>query len=200
MKPLLTIFFICLAKLVFSPSTELGIFQGRTGVGSPRIPGSIIYDNKTQKYLIGGSGQNIWGKHDDFHFVWKKMRGNFILNSRHAFKGKGTNPHRKTGWMVRKTLEPNSPYADAAVHGEGLTSLQFRRAVDSATEEIKSVLSAPDVLQLERRGDTLIMSAAKYGEPLQVTGKLQLDLGNEVYVGLFISSHEVNIFEQAEFS
>src|SRR2546421_1321247 len=200
MKLLLTFVLLCLGQLVFSQSTELGIFQGRTDVGNPRIPGSIKYDNKTQKYLVGGSGQNIWGKHDDFHFVWKKMKGNFILNSRHIFKGKGTNAHRKTGWMVRQTLEPNSPYADAAIHGDGLASLQFRRAADGETEEIKSALIAPDVVQLERRVDALTMSAAKYGEPLEVTGKLQLNLGNEVYVGLFISSHEENVFEQAEFS
>ena len=133
MKLLLTFVLLCLGQLVFSQSTELGIFQGRTDVGNPRIPGSIKYDNKTQKYLVGGSGQNIWGKHDDFHFVWKKMKGNFILNSRHIFKGKGTNAHRKTGWMVRQTLEPNSPYADAAIHGDGLASLQFRRAADGET-------------------------------------------------------------------
>jgi hypothetical protein len=50
---------------------------------------------------------------------------------------------------VRRTLDAGSPYVDATVHGDGLTSLQFRRAAGAATEEIPSTLKAPDVIQLE---------------------------------------------------
>ena len=67
-----------------------------------------------------------------------------------AFHGDGVDPHHKLGWMVRSSLETNSPHANAAVHGDGLTSLQFRRTAGGATEELKSELTGADVIQLER--------------------------------------------------
>ncbi|HYJ37532.1 MAG TPA: biopolymer transporter TolR [Chitinophagaceae bacterium] len=200
MKSLLAAGLLLSSQLAFSQSAQFGVFQGRTDVGNPKIPGTLKYDNKTGEYLISGSGQNIWGAHDDFHFVWKKMKGNFILNASQKFKGKGKNPHRKIGWMVRQSLDPNSAYADAAIHGDGLTSLQYRKSANSETEEVQSKLKAPGIIQFERKGNTFIMSTAIAGEPLQEAARLDLDLGNEVYVGLFITSHEEQVSEQALFS
>ncbi|MDZ7371719.1 MAG: biopolymer transporter TolR, partial [candidate division KSB1 bacterium] len=105
-----------------------------------------------------------------------------------------------TGWMIRTALTPDSPYADAVVHGDGLTSLQFRRAFGNDTEEIKAEITAPDILQLERSGDRITMRAAHFGAPLQQTGSLELALGDTIYAGLFICSHEADVFEQARIS
>ena len=194
---------VCTVVMIFTTSFQkinLGIFQGHTDVGNIKIPGKVQYNAQTKQYTIGGSGQNMWFGHDDFHFVWKKMKGDFVLKANMQFKGKGVNAHRKIGWMVRHSLEPNTPYADATVHGDGLTSLQFRRNIDADTEEVTADIKAPDVLQFERKGDTFIMYAAKKGEPLHETGRVELKLGAEVYVGLFICSHEEKVYEEAVFT
>jgi len=112
------------------------------------------------------------------------MEGDFLLRTRAKFLGEGTNAHRKVGWMIRHSLEPNTPYADAVVHGDGLTSLQFRRVVDGLTEEVTAEMTAPEVIQLERKGNTISMSVAKSGMPMKQTGSIELNLGNKVYVGL----------------
>ncbi len=39
----------------------------------------------------------------------------------------GSHPNRKAFLMFRQTLDPDSMYADAAVHGSGETALQYRR-------------------------------------------------------------------------
>ncbi len=114
-------------------------------------PGFATYIPSTQQYVIGGAGYNIWLDHDEFHFAWKKMKGDFILYTRAEFVGwKGVEEHRKVGWMVRKTLDGNSPHINAVEHGDGLTSLQFRRTAGAKTEEIKSKITKADVIQLER--------------------------------------------------
>lgn len=179
---------------------SLGLFEGHTDIGTVKIPGTVHFDSKTQIYTVGGSGKNMWFAHDDFHFVWKKIKGDFVLFARMQFKGKGTNPHRKMGWMVRQHLEPNSVYADAAVHGDGLTSLQYRSAADSNTLEKRAGITAPDFVQLARKGKVFILSGAKQGAPLQELARLELELGDEVYAGLFICSHDENTFEEAVFS
>jgi TolB protein len=200
MKYLLFAIALLQNQSIFSQHNDSGIFKGHNDIGNVKIPGSFSYNDETQQYAISGSGQNVWFNHDDFHFAWKKIKGDFILDAQIQFKGKGTNAHRKIGWMVRHSLEANTPYADGAIHGDGLTSLQFRRSIDSNTEEIKATITGPDVIRFERKGNTYRFLAAKFGEPLQECGKLELNLGNELYAGLFICSHEENISEEAVFS
>jgi TolB protein len=171
-----------------------------TDVGNCEIPGWINFDPNSGVYRIGGSGKNMWFKQDDFHFVCKKMSGDFILTAQFRFMGDGVDPHRKVGWMVRQTLDSNSPYADAVVHGDGFTSLQYRTECDADTKEIPGKITAPNILQLEKIGNTFFMRAAKFGEPLQTTGVIDVVLGDSAFVGLAMCSHNAQVFEEAEIS
>ncbi len=78
--------------------------------------------------MLTGSGDNIWFGEDQFHFAWKKLKGDFILRADVRFIGEGSHEHRKAGWMIRRDLETGSPHVSATVHGDGLTSLQYRTA------------------------------------------------------------------------
>ncbi|HEU5099422.1 MAG TPA: hypothetical protein VFU22_10405 [Roseiflexaceae bacterium] len=180
-------------------SNPFGLFEQHADVGIVRRPGSCAYDDQRQVYTIEGSGANVWGEHDDFQYLWRRMTGNFILSARAAFVGTGVDPHRKLGWMVRASLDPGSPNVNAAVHGDGLTSLQFRRAAGAPTEELRFAIGGPDVIQLERRGDSYIMSAAHFGDPLVAEQVTDIVLGDEVYVGLYVCSHNDDVSEQATF-
>src|SRR5258706_11212523 len=66
----------------------LGLFEGQSDVGKVNQPGSVVYDDDKEEYTVAGSGTNMWADHDEFHFVWKRMKGNFILTARTAFIGK----------------------------------------------------------------------------------------------------------------
>jgi Tol biopolymer transport system component/regulation of enolase protein 1 (concanavalin A-like superfamily) len=178
----------------------IGIFDGQTDVGTVKHAGSAQYDAKLQQYHLTGSGQNIWATHDDFHFVWKKMKGDFILRTNAAFIGKGVELHRKVGLMIRSTLDSNSKHINAVVHGDGLTSLQYRKTVSGVTEEKKSSITAADVIQLERKGNTYTMSVARKGDLFVTEEVSDLDLGDDVYVGIFICSHNADVSENATFS
>src|ERR1700761_7737763 len=206
MKKKLPLLFICflLGAALFSQNanaqTSIGIFDSQSDVGPVKNKGNATYDNATQQYHLEGAGTNIWATHDEFHFVWKKMKGDFILRTNAAFIGKGVEDHRKIGLMVRSSLDTNSKHINAVVHGDGLTSLQYRRTISGVTEEMKSTLTHADVIQLERRGNTYIMSVARKGETF-ISEKLDdLDLGDDVYVGLFICSHNPDVSEKAVFN
>jgi TolB protein len=182
---------------------QVGAFDGHGDIGRPSRRGSASYVPLRQEYRLAGSGQNMWGDHDDFHFVWKRMTGNFILSARARFIGKAGDPHRKIGWMIRSSLETSSPHVSAVVHGNGLASLQFRRTIGATTEEEKSADSIPDpdaIIQLERRDGAYVMSVARFGDTLatqQVTG---IALPDTVYVGLFVCAHNDSVVEHATFS
>lgn len=192
--------FIILNQKAIAQTSSLGIFDNQSDVGIVKHKGGLKYDPELQQYHLEGSGANIWATSDAFHFVWKRMKGDFILRTNAAFIGKGVEAHRKIGLMVRSTLDSNAKHINAVVHGDGLTSLQYRKTVGGITEEKKSGITAADVIQLERKGNTFTMSVAHKGDMFVTEEISDLDLGDEVYVGIFICSHNANVTEKAIFS
>jgi TolB protein len=179
---------------------QLGEFTARSDVGHPSQAGSSSYDEKTGTYLLSGSGANVWATRDAFHFLSRSLKGDFILTARGHLLGKGVEAHRKFGWMIRSSLDSSSAHVSAVVHGDGLTSLQFRRTTGAVTEEVKSSLTRADVIQLERRGTTYIMSVARYGDTLSAVQTTDIALGDEVNVGLFVCAHNDTVVERAAFT
>ncbi len=198
LKKLLVVL-VLLFSLFSSIAQKTGIFEGRSDVGDVLHAGTVNYTKDNQQYELSGSGANIWFKHDELNFVWKQMKGNFILQARGVLLGKGTDPHRKFGWMVRTSLDSTSAMICATVHGDGLTSLQYRKATHTDVAETRSSLKGPDVVQLERKGTTYIMSVAHYGEPFVTENISDLSLGDDVYVGLFICAHNKDVVEKVSF-
>lgn len=173
-----------------------GIFEGQSDVGDVKIEGSVAYDRQDDEYVLGGAGENIWFNKDEFHYLWNILEGDFTLYAKMRFTGDNPEPHRKGGWMIRQGLDPNAPHVSAAVHGDGLTSLQYRDKINGNISEIRAEIEGPEVIQLERRGNKYIMKAAKEGNPLEVVAEYELDMGNSVYAGLFVCSHNEYNFQQ----
>lgn len=175
----------------------IGIFENQFAIGDTK-QGSAVYNAQDQEYTIEGSGNNIWFNHDGFQYVCRQMDGDFILRCNASFIGKGVEAHRKLGWMIRSSLDSTSACASVAVHGDGLTSLQYRKENNDSMMEVKAKLTGADVIQLEKRGNTYIMSVAHKGE-IFTEDSVQLDLGDKVYAGLFVCSHNPTITEKAVF-
>ena len=188
-----------LYSFTFSQQKAVGQFEHHEDVGKPAKPGSVVYDGAKQTYKITGSGTNMWAGRDEFHYVWKRMKGNFILRARVDFLGNGVDPHRKIGWIVRQSLDADSPHANATVHGDGHASLQIRRRKGAETERVNFTAQRPDVIQLERKGNTFTMSVANFGETFIKPESFEVPLGDEVYVGLYVCSHNKDVYETAVF-
>lgn len=188
-----------LFNAVYSQNSSPGIFRGHSDIGNPKLPGSVIYNPVSEEYIIEGSGYNIWFERDEFHYLWRQMKGDFILTARIEFIGNGVEAHRKIGWMIRNDLSSTSPHVSAVVHGDGLTSLQYRRADSAQTEEVKSEDLAPEIIQLERSGSNYYMSTASGNNPFKTVKIENINLNKKVFVGLFICSHNADITEKAYF-
>jgi TolB protein len=178
----------------------IGEFERSADIGSPGIAGRSSYNPISQEYQLSAGGVNMWDRRDEFHFAWRTITGDFILQARVQFVGAGTDPHRKAGLMIRRTQDDDAPYVDAMIHGDGLTSLQFRRSKGGLTEERQSAVKGADVLQLERKGNSYILSAAKFGDPFSVVRVEDLELGDQTLVGLALCSHNADVAERAIFS
>jgi hypothetical protein len=180
---------------------KLGLFESHGDIGETPRKGDIELTGR--EYRITGGGANIWAATDAFHYVWKKVSGDMVLTADVHFIGSGAVAHRKAALMIRRSLDADSAYADVALHGDGLTSLQFRPSAGALTQEIKqeakSDLSGPVRLRIELRGGSFTMFVGRPGDPLTSTGPATVILSDPVYVDLAVCSHDANVLETAVF-
>lgn len=199
--PLLALFAsVALATSSLAADPEsVGDFDYAGDVGSPALEGSASYDADAQVYTLSGAGTNMWGDRDEFQFAYNKLKGDFIVRATIEFVGEGVDPHRKMGIIARNSLDPDSEYADACVHGDTLSSLQFRESKGGETDQIVLNSYHPTEIEFQRQGDTFTFSAARFGETYKSVSK-KLTLNEELYVGLFLCSHRADVMETAKFS
>lgn len=201
-----TIFFcgclLIVSQLLRAQQEPVGIFQQSADVGKPKLTGSASFDESTQTYTLRGGGYNIWFGRDEFQYLYNTLKGDFILTANFEFVGKGTDPHRKIGWMVRSDTDDNATHVTAVSHGDGLTVLQWRLLPGALMRDPQDEIFTPkknfQIIQLERKGKVFTMRVAHPGEPLQVVGSHEMEeMPDEVLAGLFICSHNENVLEEA---
>ena len=81
----------------------------------------------------------MWAQRDEFQFVWKRLTGDFILQARVELRRRG----RRSAPQGRldRSGQPSTPTrrtSTRVVHGDGLTSLQFRRRRARSPSRVES--------------------------------------------------------------
>ena len=203
-RPCVVLFALSLTRPLSAQSApaSLGAFQNHSDVGTVLHPGSAQYDAIKRTYTVTGSG-DMGSTSDAFQLAWKHVSGDIALTADISFSRTGGNTHRKAVLMIRQSLDADSPYADVALHGDGLTSLQYRDAKSSITHEIQSNISAPHRLGIEKRGDFVYVFLAAAGEPLRPSGaSIKLPLQGAFYVGIGVCSQDKDkdVVEKAIFT
>ena len=189
-----------LSNFAGAQTKPLGLFTGQAEVGPVKLKGDVQFDVQSKQYIISGSGADVFFTRDELHYVFKKIKGDFTLRANGAFIGADTHIYGKFGLMVRQSLDSDAAQVNAVVHGNKLTALQYRRTAGDSTYEQRTDVETAEVLQLQRKGNTYIMRVSRKGQPLGAEKKIELNLGDEVYVGLFICSHVPDKIKKAVFS
>jgi hypothetical protein len=181
-------------------AARLGTFQHHKDIGATPKKGKAKYNAKKGEYVITGGGANIWAKTDAFQYLFKKISGDVTLTADVHFLGQGVEAHRKAVLMIRQSLDPDSAYADVALHGVGLTSLQYRPSAGADTQEIQSKVNAPAEIRIERHGNQFTIGAGPQGGELTTSGPVTVNLQDPVYIGLGVCSHNAAVLETAVFA
>ena len=182
-------------------SVELGpLFQQNADVGPVGREGSVSFDAGRDTYTVSGSGANIWGTEDAFHFVWTPVAGDLRMTARVSFTEEEGDPHRKAGWMVRESGDADAAYVDVAVHADGLIALQFRRVTGGPTEEVRAITTGAAQAVLERTADVFSLSVMDSRGEVEPVGAVRVALPATALAGLFVSSHQDGRLATAEFS
>jgi Tol biopolymer transport system component len=182
-------------------TSNLGIFERAQDIGPVNHAGSAVFQPDQATYTLRGSGENMWFAQDAFHFLWKQASGDLALAATIAFEGKGTDPHRKACLLFRQDLEPDSVYVDVALHGDGLTSLQFRTEKGGPTREVQANLKAPRRFRLDKKGKYVRLFLTFGDGPADYSGAaVRLELADPFYVGLGVCAHNKDTIESARFT
>ena len=183
----------------------VGIFDDHTDIGNPKIKGDAGYDEKTQTYNLAGGGYNIWFNRDEFHFLYKKISGDFILTADFDFTGDTVNAvgHRKIGWMIRESTDEGAASINSCKHIDGLIVLQWRpyrgMFMRDPEDELFYAKKGGQTIQLQRIGKLVTMKIAHPGEPLQLVGSHVMDdMKDDVLAGIYILSHDSNAIAHAK--
>ena len=184
-----------------TPPAAIGLFESHEDVGDVLYEGSVDHDAAKGSYTLTGSGENMWAATDAFQFVWKKISGDVSLSADISFPEAGGDPHKKAFLIIRQSLDADSAYADVALHGNGLTSLQARDEKGAATHEIQSNISGPKRVRLQKIGQYFYMYVSGAGDDLRFAGgSIRVKLEEPFYIGIGVCAHDKDATETAVFS
>ena len=160
----------------------------RRDIGSPQIAGRSTYSSGT--FTITASGSDIWGTSDQFHFVYQPVTGDVEIVARIA--SITTQAHRwaKSGVMIRESLTAQSPHA--TMIGSAAAGYAFQRRAQTAGSSDSTAGPAsnpPGWVRLVRKGDLFSAYYSTNGVNWQLVGSDTIPMGDTVYVGLPMTSH-----------
>ena len=130
------------------------IAQEITGsdVGGPAAAGSYTVDEGV--YTVRGSGVDIWGTADSFHYVYTRWIGDGEITARVASMT-NTNSWAKVGVMIRETLDGGSRNVFSYITPGSGKAIQNRSQTGQGSVHSNTPgYSAPQWVRLVRQGDT----------------------------------------------
>jgi hypothetical protein len=178
---------------------ELSIwFRGITG-----SVGSFI-EGPTGTYTMTGSGTDITGPSDEFHFAYKMLNGAGSIVAK-VESIQNTNQWAKAGVMIRETLDPGSAHAMTFVTPAQGVVYEYRIATgaDNAGAAAQQTgVTAPHWVKIERTiSGSFIASQSTNGTTWQPLGTpANIQMSANVYIGLALTSHDAALTCEAVLS
>ncbi|HZE98511.1 MAG TPA: PQQ-dependent sugar dehydrogenase [Planctomycetota bacterium] len=167
-------------------------------VGTVGVPGSAGIAGGTS--TVKGSGADIWGTMDAFHFLYRPLAGDGTLTAR-VSSVQNTDVWAKAGVMVRDALAPDSRHAFMAITPGNGAAFQRRTAMGGAsTTTAGPAVVAPYWVRLVRSGNTLTGSVSNDGSAWTTLGSDTIPMGALVNAGLAVTSHNNSALCTATFT
>jgi len=183
--------------------------------GLPASVGSFT-EGPVGTYTITAGGTDIWGTADEFHYAYKTLTGGGSIEAK-VLSVQNTDPWAKAGVMIRETLEAGSKFAavyimPTNIDGSATEGCRFQARTDTdigATSDTgvetaeQTAITAPYWVKLERSvGGAFRGYYSSDGTNWQSMSwnPQSISMTSDVYVGLALTSHNVNAVGEAKFS
>jgi hypothetical protein len=186
-----------------------------TDIGAAIKAGTVSV-NKNEINIVA-AGSDIWGKHDEFHFGYKKLQGDFDLSVQ-ILSLSAAHKYTKAGIMARTDLSDSSQHVFFQVfpdntprnNNNGGCEFQYRlekgremKAIypDPKTAGNQFNVAFPDTwIGLRRRGDVFESYFSNDNKTWRLYSTFTLKMPDELLVGLAVTSHNKTDFTTARFA
>ncbi|MFE0558914.1 PQQ-dependent sugar dehydrogenase [Paenibacillus sp. NPDC058910] len=157
-------------------------------IGSPSVKGNASYDPTADQFSVSGAGKDIWGKSDQFNYVYQPWTGDGAII---ALVSSQTNSHEfaKAGIMIRETLNADSKHVDLLLTPSNGFTFQYRAETGGTSQSEKIASTSPAWIKLERKGNVIKGYVSNNGLNWGDLGNVTLNMNASLYVGLAVSSH-----------
>jgi len=165
------------------------------------IPATVGSFTAGPPMKMTAAGADIWGTADQFHYAYKQFSGVGSITAR-VVSVSNTNAWAKAGVMIRESLAANSAYANVVVSPTSGVAFQRRTGTGaSAAGDTQAGIAAPQWVRLTRSGNIFTAEYSANGTTWTALGTpLTVMMGNDVYIGLCLTSHAAAAACTAEFS
>jgi hypothetical protein len=185
-----------------------------TDIGASTKTGNATFNKDEIKIIAGGN--DIWGKHDEFHFGYKKLKGDFDLSIK-VLSLVATDKYTKAGIMARVDLSDSSQHVFYQVFPDnsprnknnGGCEFQYRlvkgdemKAIypDLKTAGNQFNVAFPNTwIRLKRQGDVFESYFSNDNKTWRLYSSFTLKMPGELFVGLAVTSHNKTDYTTAEF-
>jgi hypothetical protein len=170
-------------------------------VGAVGAAGSSTFDGTT--YSVTGSGADIWGTADEFHFAQTTMSGDFEFTASVPYV-QNVNRWTKAGLMIRDGAAPSARHASifATPTTERGVAFQRRPTAGGTSVHTAGPAAAPPVWLRLRREGNVIRAFSRISEtaPWTLIGSQTFSaLPDSLSVGLAVTSHVDGTLAEARF-
>ncbi len=171
--------------------------------GYPGSVGSFV-EEPAGTYTMTGSGTDITGTADEFHFAYKMLNGAGSIVAK-VESIDNTNEWAKAGVMIRETLEPESAHAMTFVTPAQGVVYEYRistGAENAGAAGQQTGITAPYWVKIDRSiAGTFTASHSTNGTTWQPLGiPVNIQMSANVYIGLAVTAHDAALTCEAVFS
>lgn len=185
--------------------TDIGF---STKFGTARIDGN--------KLEIEAAGKDIWGKHDEFAFVYKKLKGDFDFSVQ-VESLSAAHGYTKAGIMARTNLSDSSQHVLFQVFPDnrsrnknnGGCEFQYRMLTGGDMKaiypDLKTAGNSYNVtfpntwIRLKRNGDIFLSYISSDNKTWHQYSSFTLQMPSNLHVGLAITAHHSDNYTTARF-
>ena len=152
-------------------------------------------------WTVSGSGGDIWGTADQFHYVSQSLASDGSVDAR-LLTQTNTDPWAKAGVMLRLSSDPGSPYYFAmATPGNGM-NVQYRASQDGAATSAPTLAGTlPVYLRVTRVGTIFTAYSSNDGASwnLIAGSTVTINMTGTLLAGMAVTSHNTLAISTASF-
>jgi hypothetical protein len=157
-------------------------------IGAVSAAGSASFADG--KFMVTGSGADIWGNKDEFRFVFQTYKGDIEITANLEALTQ-SDPWTKGALMIRDALNDSSAHAIIAIASANGEAFQWRPVAGEISIHTAGVTTVvpPKWIKLVRLGNVFSGYTSTDGEGWDFIGRATITMTDQIYVGMAVTSH-----------